>query len=91
MLAACDAVLIYCGSGSDEWIKEKLRDIRRAPGWGRQKPEPLRAMIGPQVSRIRNQYQDDDNNLLFYGFESFAPAALDPFLTKLSQFDRMIR
>ena len=88
MLADCDAALIYCGSGSDEWIKEKLRDIRRSRGWGRQKPEPIQAMVGPQVSRIRKQYQDDDN-LLFCGFESFSPQALDPFLVKISALERI--
>jgi hypothetical protein len=90
MLASCDGALIYCGSGSDEWIKEKLRDIRRAPGWGREKPAPTTAVIGPQLSRIRGQYQDDDN-LLFCGFESFFSQALDPFLAKMLQLNRMVR
>ena len=37
-LLECDAVLIFYGSGSEFWQYSKLIDLRKAAGWGREKP-----------------------------------------------------
>ena len=35
---ACDAVIIFYGQASDTWVRSKLRDLLKAPGYGRETP-----------------------------------------------------
>ncbi|MEZ5319193.1 MAG: DUF4062 domain-containing protein [Vicinamibacterales bacterium] len=50
-LATCDGVLIFYGSGSEAWVRRKLRDVQKAPGYGRTKPRPAVGicLVGPRT------------------------------------------
>jgi hypothetical protein len=40
-LRSCDAVLIYYGAANECWLRRKMREVQKSPGYGRN--EPLRA------------------------------------------------
>jgi len=51
-LAACDGVLIFYGAGNELWLRRKLREIQKAAGYGRTKPQPAIGvcLIGPKTA-----------------------------------------
>lgn len=57
-LATCDGALIFYGAGNELWLRRKLREIQKAPGYGRTKPRPTIGicLIGPptpEKARLR--------------------------------------
>lgn len=50
-LRCCDAVLIFYGAGNELWLRGKLREIQKSPGYGRTKPLPVVgiALIAPRT------------------------------------------
>jgi hypothetical protein len=50
-LAQCDGVIIFYGAGNELWLRRKLREIQKAAGYGRSKPQPSIAicLIGPRT------------------------------------------
>lgn len=50
-LATCDGALIFYGAGNELWVRRKLREIQKAPGYGRTKPQPTIGicLIGPRT------------------------------------------
>lgn len=50
-LATCDGVLIFYGAGNELWLRRKLREIQKAPGYGRTKAQPTVGicLIGPRT------------------------------------------
>ena len=57
-LAHCDGVVILYGSGNELWLRRKLRELQKAPGYGRTKPPPpvVICLIGartPDKERFR--------------------------------------
>jgi hypothetical protein len=50
-LAHCDGVLIFYGAGNELWLRRKLREIQKAAGYGRSKPQPPVGicLIGPRT------------------------------------------
>ena len=84
-LVDCDAVLLYHGGGSEAWLREKIRDCRRVPAWGRTKPFLIRGIyIGPGPNQPKQEYQNDEF-LVYRNFASFSPQALAPFVAAVSQ------
>jgi hypothetical protein len=58
-LTLCDGVLIFYGSGTELWLQRKLRELQKAPGFGRTKSRPVVgvALIGartPEKERFRS-------------------------------------
>ena len=81
-LRRCDATFIYHGGSSKDWIKTKLQDILKAPGFGRVKSMRVNAVYLEDKSKL------DDNNIktndaMILGDGDFTPASIEPFLTKL--------
>lgn len=83
-LRRCDASIIYYGSSTEDWIKTKLQDLLKAPGFGRVKPLKAKAVYVKGEKEGVNLEQFEKNNALVLGKNgSFDPAQLEPFLTKL--------
>ncbi len=67
-LTTCKGVAIY-NAGNSEWLKRKLSDVIKSPGWGRKKPFAVKAILGlnPE-SELNNKDKSyiiiDNNNLL---------------------------
>jgi hypothetical protein len=84
-LRNCDASLIYCGKATPEWVKAKLQDLMKAPGFGRTKPMLAKAIFtdSPELSG-RVEVQNEDA-IFISGNGGFSPEQLEPFLTKIQQ------
>ena len=84
-LAACDAVLLYHGAGSEAWLREKIRDCRKVFGWGREKPFLANGIyLGPEPDQLKREYQNDEF-LICRSYEGVSPEALEPFVAVLAQ------
>ncbi|UXP32003.1 hypothetical protein N6H18_16790 [Reichenbachiella agarivorans] len=81
-LRRCDASLIYFGKSSEDWIRTKLQDLLKAPGFGRIKPMKASAIFAEDQSRVDNQNIQMTRTMVLGG-ASFVPTSLDPFLAKL--------
>lgn len=45
-LVDCDGVMVYCGEkDTDQWLKSKLIDLQKAPGFGRTKPMLAQSIV----------------------------------------------
>jgi hypothetical protein len=40
-LSTCDGCMIFHGAGNELWLRRKLREIQKSPGYGRTKPAPI--------------------------------------------------
>ncbi len=56
-LLECDAALIYYGHGNQFWLHSKLSDLRKAAGWGREKPLLCKAVyLAPPETGHKSDY-----------------------------------
>jgi TIR domain len=79
-LQDCDGVLIYHGVGSEAWLREKIRDLRRARGLGRQRPfMPQAIYVGPDSTDGKKAYENDEF-LIMRNFGDFCSDSIQPFL-----------
>jgi len=82
-LAECDGALIYYGAGNELWLRSKLRELRKAAGYGR--TAPLRATAiyvtdppTPEKARLRTL-----EAMVFPDTGAPIVEELGPFLSKL--------
>lgn len=83
-LRICDAVLIYYGHASEVWLRGKLRDLRKAPGYGRTTPIGATTIYvaGPQDSR-KARLRTREVDVVIRSFNGFSPKVLAPFLASI--------
>ena len=81
-LRRCDASLIYSAKSSEEWIKTKLQDLLKAPGFGRTKPMRVSAIMSDDQEKLNKQSIATTRTMVLEG-GAFAPEKLQPFLAKL--------
>ncbi|MEM7296736.1 MAG: hypothetical protein AAF391_00550 [Bacteroidota bacterium] len=83
-LRRCDASLIYYGKSSEDWMRTKLQDLLKAPGFGRIKPMRASAIFAEDKSRLKNQRIQTSRTLVL-GEGEFSPQKLEPFLAQLEE------
>lgn len=81
-LRRCDASLIYYGRSSEEWIKTKLQDILKSPGFGRVKKLKATAVYLEGDSNLDIKHLEK-NKAMVLGNGAFSPETMEPFLAKL--------
>jgi len=81
-LRRCDASLIYYGKSNEDWIKTKLQDLLKAPGFGRTKPMKATAVFTEDKTKI-DESKIRNATTMVLGDGAFSPEKLDPFLAKL--------
>lgn len=81
-LRRCDASLIYFGKSSEDWIRTKLQDLLKAPGFGRTRPMRATAIFAEDKAKLHGQNVQLTKTMVLGGGE-FSPELLEPFLTKL--------
>lgn len=83
-LRRCDASIIYFGKSSEDWIKTKLQDLLKAPGFGREKPLTAKAVYFNGKKEV-DLVHYEKNNAMVLGNNggTFNPEHLKPFLTKM--------
>ena len=82
-LTLCDGVLIFYGAGNELWLQRKLRELQKAPGYGRTKPRPIVGvcLVGarsPQKERFRSH-----DALVIPQWDGVSLPALQPFIEQL--------
>ncbi len=82
-LRKCDASIIYCGDSNKEWIRSKIQDIMKAPGFGRRKPIKAKAIYVQGEKEIESNLKDQA--MVITSGNVFNPDSLKPFLDKLKQ------
>ena len=83
-LRRCDASIIYFGQATEDWIKTKLQDLLKAPGFGREKPLTAKAVyFNGQKDVDMEHYKKNNAMVLGNNGGTFTPEHLTPFLTKI--------
>ncbi|HEV8138670.1 MAG TPA: toll/interleukin-1 receptor domain-containing protein [Pyrinomonadaceae bacterium] len=87
-LLICDAVVIFYGNSSEGWLRTKLRDLQKIPGYGRTKPMLAQAIYtGPPENPAKQRYRTREA-LLLRNFGDFTPGAIQPFLEEINRAKR---
>lgn len=84
-LVTCDACLIYYGAANNFWLRSKLRDLQKSPGYGRTKPMLARAVyLASPETPDKTTYRTLDA-IVIRNFDVFDPDLLKPFLAALAR------
>jgi hypothetical protein len=82
-LKLCDAVLIYFGQASAQWVEMKLMDLLKAPGYGRTKPWLAQAVyLAPPDDRRKERFRTRSADVIREA-GGFDPALLQSFVSRL--------
>jgi hypothetical protein len=82
-LTHASSVIICDFDCNQYWINSKLKDIIKAPGFGRQKSFSVTAVLSKQISRFSNSWETGETLLL--DANQKLSVALEPFVQKLNQ------
>lgn len=82
-LRICDASIIYFGGTGESWIKTKLQDLLKAPGFGRKKSMRAKAVYFEDDKEVDLDHYKKNNALVLGMNGQFKPEHLNPFLNKL--------
>ena len=84
-LLLCDAVLIYWGRASEGWLRMKLRDLLKLPGYGRVSPLLGKVVyIGAPESPTKDRFKTHEALVIMNSGE-FNPESLDPLLAEIQK------
>ena len=83
-LQLADAALIYYGETNDPWVRMKLQDLRKAAGYGREKPLDAKAvLLTPPITPHKSGFRTHEAGT-YQAVEGGKPLdALKPFLEML--------
>jgi hypothetical protein len=84
-LRTCDGVLIFYGTTNEVWVRRKMREVQKAPGYGRTKPAPVVGVIvsapkSPEKDRFRTH-----DAMVLPQLDGVSPDALQPFVATLKR------
>jgi hypothetical protein len=82
-LLTCDAALIYAGRANELWLRAQLRELLKAPGYGRVRPLAAKAIYLASPDAAWKQSFRTHEAPVIRQYAEFAPAALTPFLAQL--------
>src|SRR5579859_2885113 len=69
-----DGAIIYKGKVNDQWVRMKILDLLKAPGFGRNKPIQGKALVGRGIDNYKNQnitVINSDSNRSMENLKSF--------------------
>jgi hypothetical protein len=82
-LRSCDGALIFFGSGNECWLRRKLRELQKSPGYGRSKPVPTVAIsLVPPRTSDKERFRTHEA-LVIPQWDGFSPEPLQPFISRL--------
>jgi hypothetical protein len=82
-LKLSDAVIVYFGQASLQWVEMKLMDLLKAPGYGRAKPWLVQAVyLAPPDHRRKERFRTHSADVI-REVAGFQPALLEPFANRL--------
>lgn len=84
-LRSCDAVLIFYGSTNECWLRRKLREVQKSPGYGRTKPSPVVGIsLAPPKTLDKERFRTHEA-MVIPQFDGFSPQALQQFISSLNR------
>ncbi|WP_018342884.1 hypothetical protein [Cytophaga aurantiaca] len=84
-LNACDSCLVFCDQVSEQWLKSKVLDILKAPGFGRKKNMIGKAIYLTTDKPIDTGYYNQYNFSIIRGTSgSFEKEIIHPFLKQIT-------
>jgi hypothetical protein len=84
-LRSCDAVLIFYGSTNECWLRRKLREVQKSPGYGRTKPSPVVGIsLAPPRTPDKERFRTHEA-MVIPQFDGFSPRALQQFVSSLNR------
>ena len=82
-LTTCDGALIYYGQAGRLWLRQKLSDLRKAAGYGRNHVLRAKAIyLAPPMGDAKARFRTHEA-LVIAGTDKFSPSLLDPFIRQL--------
>jgi hypothetical protein len=82
-LRSCDGALILYGSGNECWLRRKLRELQKSPGYGRGKPIPTVAIsLIPPRTPDKEHFRTHEA-LVIPQWDGFSPDPLRPLISSL--------
>jgi hypothetical protein len=83
-LRSCDGALILYGSGNECWLRRKLRELQKSPGYGRSKPMPTVAIsLVPPRTPDKERFRTHEA-LVIPQWDGFSPEPLQPLISSLN-------
>ncbi|HZO95711.1 MAG TPA: hypothetical protein VFB22_18320 [Candidatus Baltobacteraceae bacterium] len=83
-LRSADGVLIFHGATSELWLRTKLRDLRKAFGYGRRRPFAAAAVVLADPRTPDKAHVPDDEAIVIDAFGPFESWVLAPFVEQLA-------
>lgn len=84
-LKDCDAAILYYGHGSELWLRTQLGELRKAPGYGRQKPLLAKAIYVAAPKTDRKVRFRTREAMVIKQFEGFSPESLQPLVQQMGR------
>jgi hypothetical protein len=82
-LRSCDGALIFYGSGNEFWLRRKLRELQKSPGYGRSKPVPIVAIsLVPPRTPDKERFRTHEA-LVIPQWDGFSHEPLQPLIASL--------
>jgi TIR domain len=82
-LRSCDGALILYGAACECWLRRKLRELQKSPGFGRTKPKPVVAIsLLPPRNAEKETFRTHEA-ILIPQMDGFSPDPLGPFISRL--------
>lgn len=79
-LLLCDAVLIFQGQASEGWLRMKLRELLKLPGYGRTTPLLCKAIyVTAPESPPKERFKTLEAQVI-KNYGEFQPTAIEPFI-----------
>ena len=84
-LRTCDGALIFYGAGNECWLRRKLRELQKSPGYGRTKPLPLVAItLVPPKTSSKEHFRTHEA-LVISQWDGFSAEPLSPLISGLQR------
>jgi len=82
-LRSCDGALIFYGSGNECWLRRKLRELQKSPGYGRSKPIPTVAIsLVPPRTPEKDRFRTHEA-MVIPQWDGFSAEPLQPLISSL--------
>jgi hypothetical protein len=82
-LLLCDAVVIFQGRASEGWLRMKLRELLKLPGYGRTEPLLGKAIyVGGPESPTKERFRTREA-VVIRNYGDFTPAPVEPFIAQI--------
>ena len=83
-LRSCDGALILYGAASECWLRRKLRELQKSPGYGRTKSLPVIAISLVHPKTVDKERFRTHEAIVIPQFDGFSPDPLQLFVSRLN-------